>query len=301
MNSVPLFLNPTARSAKSMRLRHWLAGREGEFEIVEPNSAEHMQESLRECARQGIETVAVAGGDGTLRLAAGALVGSETRLVVIPSGTVNVFAREIGIGSGNFNRAILAYQQGLVREIDVFSVNGDPFLQMAGIGIDGRAVELTTSEAKKKWGAIAYGVAGLRAACERQPRLRITLGDGTVEEGIAAVMGNGARYGGPWTMFGEADNSDGLLDLIIFKRHMGTIIKDCLHAALIGGFNSRMEGDFSYHKVSACSISPCASQPSSASPAAYELDGDFGGHGSISIEKLPGTLKVFVPTSSSNK
>lgn len=295
MNHVPFFLNPEARSARSIHLRRWLADRKGLFDIVEPTSPEHMQESLRECARKGLETVAVAGGDGTLRLAAGALAGTETKLVVIPSGTVNVFAREIGIGSGNFDRALQAYNQGCIKEVDVFAVNGEPFLQMVGIGIDGRAVELTTSQAKKKWGPIAYGIAGLKAACEPQPRLRITLSDGRIEEGIAVIMGNGARYGGSWTMFGDADNADGLLDVLVFRRHMGTIIKDCLHAFLRGGFSPVMKGDFSYLKVEGCSIDPVDT------PASYELDGDFGGHGALKIEKHPGNLKVFVLSSKPSK
>lgn len=168
---IPLFFNNTARSARADRFRRWLGRATGIF--------------LTSLSRKAGKTCCATwppgripelpswpwrAGTGTLGVAARALCNTETALAPFPAGTMNVFSREIGIRQ-DFDHALHVLNAGRPRDVDLFAFNGQPFLQMAGIGADARAVELTTWEMKKKWKAFAYVIAGARVCTERQPRL----------------------------------------------------------------------------------------------------------------------------------
>lgn len=283
---IPLFFNNTARSARAGRFRRWLDRRRDLFDVIEPESREDMLHRLAAQADSGAPVVAVAGGDGTLGVAARALCNTKTALAPFPAGTMNVFSREIGIRP-DFDHALHVLNAGRCRNVDLFAFNGQPFLQMAGIGADARAVELTTWEMKKKWKAFAYVIAGIRVCAERQPRLTLTTDDGRTLEGRAIIFGNGRRYGGPLAFFAEADNGDGILDAVVFRHSIPSIIWECLIAAVHGGFHSRRKGGFEYIRMTGGTVT-------SAGQASCELDGDYAGNAPVRITRH-GTLKVFVP------
>ncbi|MCC8149370.1 diacylglycerol kinase family protein [Akkermansia sp.] len=283
---IPLFFNNTARSARVDRFRRWLDSHRELFNVIEPESRKDMLHHLAAQADAGQPVVAVAGGDGTLGVAARALCNTETVLASFPAGTMNVFSREIGIRQ-DFDHALHVLNTGRSREVDLFAFNGQPFLQMAGIGADARAVELTTWEMKKKWKAFAYVIAGARVCVERQPRLTLTTDDGRVLEGGSILFGNGRRYGGPLNFFAEAGNDDGLLDAVVFQHSISSIIGECLLAAVHGGFHSRRNGRFEYIQMTGGTVT-------SVGQAACELDGDYAGTAPVRITRH-GTLKVLVP------
>lgn len=283
---IPLFFNNTARSARADRFRRWLAGHRDLFDVIEPESREDMLRHLATRAAAGAPVAAVAGGDGTLGAAAEALCNTGTALALFPAGTMNVFSREMGMRQ-DFDHALHILNTGRPREVDLFAFNGRPFLQMAGIGADARAVELTTWEMKKKWKAFAYVIAGARVCAERQPRLTLSTDDGRVLEGGAILFGNGRRYGGPLNFFAEADNGDGLLDAVVFQHSIPSIIGECLMAAVHGGFHSRRHGHFEYIRMTGGSVT-------SSGHAACELDGDYAGNAPVRITRH-GSLKVLAP------
>lgn len=284
--SIPLLFNNTARSARADRFRQWLAQHRSLFYLIEPENRDDMLHRATALAQAGEPVVAVAGGDGTLSLAADALKNTGTALCLFPAGTVNVFSRELGIRQG-FSHALHVLQQGRTRDVDLFAFNGKPFLQMAGLGADARTVELTTWEMKKKWRALSYVIAGFRVIAEKQPYLTLTTDDGRSFEGRAILFGNGKKYGGPMPVFAEADNADGLLDAIIFERSMPSIIGECLLASVHGGFNQSRYGRFTYVQMTGGTVT-------SRGKAACELDGDYVEDAPVRITRS-GTLKVFVP------
>lgn len=283
---IPLFFNNTARSARADRFRRWLAGHRDLFDVIEPESREDMLRHLAARAAAGAPVAAVAGGDGTLGAAAEALCNTGTALALFPAGTMNVFSREMGMRQ-DFDHALHILNTGRPREVDLFAFNGRPFLQMAGIGADARAVELTTWEMKKKWKAFAYVIAGARVCAERQPRLTLSTDDGRVLEGGAILFGNGRRYGGPLNFFAEADNGDGLLDAVVFQHSIPSIIGECLIAAVHGGFHSQRHGRFEYIRMTGGTVT-------SSGHAACELDGDYAGNAPVQITRH-GSLKVLAP------
>lgn len=286
MSRIPLFVNPTAKSSHQKRLNKWLA-RHGElFDAVISGSPEELEFLVRERVEKGEQVVAIAGGDGTLSQAAKGLIGSDTALAVVPSGTANVFARELRIFDSSLERSLKAIKGGCTKDVDVFLVNGVPFLQMAGIGLDARAIELTTAEAKKRLAGAAYVVSGVKAMFERQPCLKVTTDEGETVQGIAAIFGNGAKYGGPMKVFKKADHADGLLDVIVFTKGVGQILRDFTFSLARGGFDDLMHADIRYLQTRGCTVETGGEVP-------FELDGDLAGHGNMTIVKAAKPLKVF--------
>lgn len=283
---IPLFFNNTARSARAARFRRWLEGHRDVFDVVEPESREDMLNRLSAQAASRTPVVAVAGGDGTLGVAAGAFCNTETVLAPFPAGTVNVFSREMGFRR-NMDHALYVLKRGRIRNVDLFAFNGRPFLQMAGIGADARAVELTTWEMKKRWKALAYVIAGARAFAEPQPHLTLTTDDGRVLEGRSILFGNGRRYGGPLALFAEADNNDGFLDAVVFKHAAPSIIGESLMAAVYGGFHSGRHGPVEYVRMTGGSVTASGHAP-------CELDGDYAGTAPVRITRH-GTLRILAP------
>ena len=292
MKPIPLLVNAAARISKKGAFHAWLDNNHKAFRIIRPGSPEEMSDYCSRLAREGTPLVAVAGGDGTLARAAQGLAGTATELAVMPSGTMNVFAREIGIGSHNFDAALAAIRQGETREIDIFEINGTPFIQMAGFGPDARAVQLTTPHTKRKWGPLAYGFSGLKACMEHHPELTLRLPDGSACRGHAILLGNGSLYGGSMKLFRHATNSDGILDAIVFHSDSASMVYQIVKSLLFRGLHpDRHCAEYTYLRIESASIE-------SAAPVPYEMDGDYSGtHASgqsTRITRAPGSLKVRV-------
>ncbi|MFN7341872.1 MAG: diacylglycerol/lipid kinase family protein, partial [bacterium] len=118
------------------------------------NTGQEATELAKRFALDGEPVVVAAGGDGTLNAVISGLAGSRTALGVMPAGTMNVFARELGIPSNSLVKALEVIDQGLIREIDLFSANDAPFVQMAGVGFDAMVIEETKWETKKLLGPL---------------------------------------------------------------------------------------------------------------------------------------------------
>jgi len=231
-----VIFNPAARGEKARRFRCHL-DRIGADCVLKPTESAGMGRALAaEAVRDGFDTIVASGGDGTVNEVLNGIGDapegfSRARLAVLPLGTVNVFARELGMPL-NLNRAWATIRCGRERRIDLpeaeFTAAGRQqrryFAQMAGAGVDARAVELVNWEMKKRIGFCAYVVAALTAMRAEQPRIS-TEGAGHAASGEQVLIGNGRFYGGPFAIFSEAKLSDGLLDVCVFPRlTCGTVV-----------------------------------------------------------------------------
>lgn len=289
----PLLINPKAGSLFRSGLKTWLRQHKQDFRLVPTESAEDLTAKARELAESGEPVVAAAGGDGTLMCAAQGLVGTGAALGILPCGTMNVFARELGIGSRRFDVALEAIQSGLTQEVDIFAVNGRPFLQMAGFGPDARVIELITPELKKRMGAAAHVVTGLKVALERPPLITLTLPDGDTLQGTQIIMGNGKRYGGEAHLFAEAAYDDGRLDVAVIDQENMGVLFEMLGLIVSKGATQHNISDFTeLRRIKDCTIS-CEG------PLSYHLDGDYAGTlqpgDELRIERLASKLNVCVP------
>ena len=289
---IPLLLNPRAGSLFRSGLKDWLAEHEKEFRFIETQSAEHLTQSARELAEAGEPIVAAAGGDGTLMCAAQGLIGTKAALGILPCGTMNVFARELGIGSRRFDIALEAMKSGKTDEVDIFTVNDKPFLQMASFGMDARVIELITPRLKKYMGAASHIITGCQVAMERHPLIHIELPDGEELRANELIFGNGKRYGGEAILFSEADYRDGKLDMVAMERESASVLFEILGAMLQRGANEDNTDFTELRQITSCTVY------SDEKALSYQLDGDYAGTLQIGekalIKRLPERLIVCV-------
>lgn len=216
-------MNTTARRAARIdpaaalrRLEEWGI----EANLVLPGSAEDCALAARQATADRVDLLLVAGGDGTLRMAAGELAGSSTALGAIPLGTANVWAREMGIPSA-WPRAIDAHVLGQRVTMDLGRANGEPFLLMAGVGWDAAIASRVRPGLKRRLGPGAYALEALRALPGLASRpIEMSLdGIPVCGEWGLIVAGNTRLYGGFLQFTRDALATDGQLDLVAIGPH----------------------------------------------------------------------------------
>jgi diacylglycerol kinase (ATP) len=224
-----VIFNPAARGEKAKRFRDHLAALSTQC-TLRPTYAPGTGRALAaEAVADGFDVIVAAGGDGTLNEVLngiGATPDGFARvcLAVLPLGTINVFAREISMPTV-FSEAWDVIQRANESIIDLpeaeFSLNGKTqgrfFAQMAGAGWDSRAIELVDFQQKKKFGAFAYVIAGLKALRGRHPQIVATNGKETLT-GELVLIGNGRFYGGNYRLFPLADLRDGVLEISVLPK-----------------------------------------------------------------------------------
>ena len=233
----PVIFNPRARSQKGSRVLRFIESHADRLELHPTNYAGEAREIAARFATQGVPVVIAAGGDGTLNEVVNGLVGSRTLLGVLPAGTMNVFAREMGIPFDSLEQAFQVIERGFVQDVDLFGANGAPFVQMAGVGFDALVIEETTWESKKLLGPLAYLLAAVKVLGAKPPKLEVICGDGRREEGVAVLAGNGSLYGGPFKFFRNANNHDSKLDMLIYKEAGYRLVLDSLRGLAFGGID----------------------------------------------------------------
>jgi len=235
----PLIFNPNARSQRGRRTLRFLMTHAQQFGLYASRSLDDAKALTRKFVEEGEPVVVAAGGDGTLNGVVQELAGSSTALGILPAGTMNVFARELGLPFNSLKKSLAVLNAGHVKEIDLFEVNGHAFVQMAGIGFDAQVIEETDLEVKKMIGPMAYIMAAIKVLGANPPKMKVTCEDGTVVEGVCVFVGNGSLYGGQLKLFSRADNSDEMLDLLVFTSVGYKQVMDSLVGIASGAIDAR--------------------------------------------------------------
>jgi len=128
---IPAFVNPSAGSAPDVLK---LLRADPRFEVREVD-AEGLPGAVRAAARDGVRRILVSGGDGTIASAADALARTQCELAVLPGGTLNHFARDIGLPRDDLGACLEIAATGDARPIDVGMINGRIFLSTSSIGL----------------------------------------------------------------------------------------------------------------------------------------------------------------------
>ncbi len=159
----------------------------------------------RAAAAEGIERVVVCGGDGSVREAAEGLKGTAVPLAIVPLGTANVLAREMGLPSRRPEACAAVAARGRERRVGLGSVNGMAFTFCASAGLDSQAVDRVDLLEKRQTGGWAYVHAALTALVEGgSPRLAVILDDGRRLAAVQVFATRARRYGGPFVLSAHA-------------------------------------------------------------------------------------------------
>jgi diacylglycerol kinase family enzyme len=168
--------------------------------------------------QDGAEIVFVCGGDGTVMACVSALAGTDVAMAVLPAGTGNLLAANLGL-TGDAATGVEVALQGGRRRIDVGMVDGRCFAVMAGMGFDAQMLGATSETAKRHIGWIAYAFGAFRHLRDRPMRVRISL-DGKPafpRRPRTVIVGNVGRLQGGVRLLGAAEPDDGLLDVAVLS------------------------------------------------------------------------------------
>ena len=163
-----------------------------------------------------VDVVLASGGDGTVTACAEGVAGSGVPLAVLPAGTGNLLARNLGLPLA-LDQALAVGLTGRDRRLDVGNANGHPFVAMAGIGFDAMLLDSTGEPLKKRLGWVAYAVSGLRHLRARPVRATLRADGGRVLRRRASgiIVGNVGALQGGLALLPGAEPDDGVLDLMV--------------------------------------------------------------------------------------
>ncbi|NNE12589.1 MAG: diacylglycerol kinase family lipid kinase [Ilumatobacter sp.] len=169
----------------------------------------------REAIDRQCDTVIACGGDGTVRAVAGELAGSSTALGVVPLGTGNLLAVNLGIpvGLDALPQSLSARSQ----RMDIGVVNGEAFLVMAGVGFDAAMIRDADPAIKRRFGSLAYVASGIKNVPAKIVRATVTIDGERAWSGRTAMVlvGNCGSVTGGLPVFPDASPVDGRLDVAV--------------------------------------------------------------------------------------
>jgi len=295
--STCVIFNPAARGEKAKRFADQLATLSTRVTLKPTYAAGAGRALAAEAVREGFETIVAAGGDGTLNEVLNGIADepdglARTRLGVLPLGTINVFARELRLPT-LFEPAWRIIEQGRESLIDLpqaeFAGETQPqrrcFAQLAGAGLDSRAIELVKWEQKKAIGPLAYVVAGFKALAGPKSQILASAAQARAS-GELVLIGNGRFYGGSFELFPKADPRDGLLDVTVFPK----VNWQVLVRTGWGWLTDQLHSAAGCHTFQADAFTL-----SSSGQVTFELDGENVGHLPASFAVRRQALRVLTP------
>ncbi|MFF2426622.1 diacylglycerol kinase family protein [Streptomyces mirabilis] len=260
--------------------------------------------------RDGATLVVVCGGDGTVRAAADALAGSGVPLVVVPCGTGNLLARNLGLPLTPAT-ALDAALSGTPHRLDLGRIEGDGlapthFAAMSGAGLDAAMLEHTDDRAKSAVGWAAYLLAIIGSLSTPRMRLTIRLDDAPALHRTArmVLVANVGTVQGGLTLLPAARPDDGLLDLLIldprgpggWMRALGVLMRGRWRNSRPTTVDTLAPEGTGTKGVPVEFRTFRRAELTFAAPQSRELDGDPVSHGRrITAEVRPGALTVLLP------
>ncbi|WP_427172953.1 diacylglycerol/lipid kinase family protein [Arthrobacter sp. 92] len=246
----------------------------------------------REALETGVDVVIAAGGDGTVRCVAEVLAGTGVPLGLVPLGTGNLLARNLGIDLTDPVSAAYDVLNGTESTVDVVRATLDHsddekvFLVMAGLGYDAAIMADTVDVLKDRMGWLAYVEAGIRKLPGKPVKAKISIdGARPIGRRIRSVMiGNCGRIMGGVEIFPEAKFDDGVLDLLVMspKGRLGWLGV----VAGVFGKNKNETESVDYFQGKSAEITLDHEQE-------FQLDGDHLGTGKhLSVRVEPDALKI---------
>ena len=238
-------------------------------------------------ARDGVDAIVAFGGDGTVNEVVNGLSAHDVPLGIIPLGTANDFARQVGIPFDP-DTAIGLVLSNTSTRVDTGELNGRRFLNVSTAGIGAEATAETPADAKESLGALAYAITGARKLVDLQPiAARFTAPGYKLETTfLVLAVGNGRSTGGGTLLTPRASFSDGLLDVCIVdarpRREFARLalrFRKGLHVGRAG-----------VHYVQLPSLRVVAERP-----IMVNVDGEPTLATTLEYSARPGDLRVFMP------
>ncbi|MGA2679352.1 MAG: diacylglycerol kinase family protein [Sedimentisphaerales bacterium] len=291
---IAYIINPKSGASTGEKLPGWqfeeyLTGRGFEVRMNLTRSLEHACELASDAAADAnCAMVVTVGGDGTIREVAHGLSGSDKPLLIIPGGTENLLANELGLEK-SFETLTRTFEAGFTRTLDLGNANGRCFTSIAGFGFDGEVVAEVSSNRIGHINYFDYFWPLWRTFWRyRFDPITVEVDGEQIFDGRGLVfVGNISRYAIGLNILERADYSDGLLDICVYKCfHRTHLVK---HSVMTVFQHHPRCGDVIYRQGKKITIN-------SPNPKlATEIDGDPGPAVPVQITIIPKAVRVMVP------
>jgi diacylglycerol kinase (ATP) len=252
-----------------------------------PTSAPGHADSLaREAVRQGADLVLVLGGDGTINEVVQGLIDSNVPLGVLPGGTANVLAMELGLGS-RLEAAAKRLAAFEPRPVALGRITGSfgsrYFLLMAGAGLDANIVYEVSAGLKNAVGKLAYWVAGFAHFFKHVEQLDVRI-DGHIHQCGFALISRVRNYGGDLEIASGASLHDDHFEVVLFEG------SNPLRYAwyMLNVAARRVQRIRGVHVLRTRQVDILTQAP-------VQIDGEYLGRQTVSIEIIPGALQLLLP------
>ena len=282
-----VIFNPTAGRGQGAKLRDEAQAKLGPgFDWRPTQRAGHATELAKTAAGER-EIVVAFGGDGTVGDVMRGLQGTDATLGILPVGTGNDVARNLGIPLG-IDEACATVLSGIVRRIDLGTINGKPFINNAGTGFDAHVMIAMNNSIRFTKGQPAFVLATLKTLPGFKPfTLTIEADDKPPETEKAMLVSvlNGTMYGGGMIAAPHAEVDDGLLDVLVIRAQNKFSLLALMPKVIAGKHVDHPA--VRLFKVRKAKITTVPPQP-------LNIDGDVSGLTPADIDVLPRALKVLV-------
>jgi diacylglycerol kinase (ATP) len=254
-------------------------------EVLLTEAVGHARELAKSAVRRGARLVLAWGGDGTINEVASALAFDEVPIGIVPAGSGNGLARELGVHP-RAERAIADALQAVPRSMDLGEIDGHLFANMAGVGFDAHIASEFAKATRR--GFVGYAGITARALRTYQSRhYRVTTGGvETAHRAILVTIANSAQFGNNARIAPGARVDDGELDLVVMEEQ-SRFATLCSMPRLFNGTVQRVRG-CTIRRIREATIE-------SDQPMTYHVDGEpVAGGTTLRVRIHPGALMIAV-------
>ncbi|GAC1448489.1 MAG: diacylglycerol kinase family lipid kinase [Isosphaeraceae bacterium] len=256
----------------------------------EPSEGDSLGDRVRESVRSGCDLVIAAGGDGTVSAVADALAGAEVPLGIVPLGTANVLAGELGVPLGLDDACALLAGDHTLTRIDAMEVAGKHYVTQVGVGLDAMMIRDTSHQEKRRFGRGAYIWTALTQFVGfRARRFTLTVDGATTRpRALQILVANSGTLGArPFRWGPDIRLDDGRLDVCVIRaRTVFDVLALGWH--FVRGQHQR---DPNVRYLSASREVAI----DSSRPFPVQADGEIIGETPVTVRVIPSALRVIVP------
>ncbi len=290
---ISYIINPKSGASSSKlvvrQFMAWLVKQGFVVKTSDTTSLDHARRLASEAAADAnCSCIVAAGGDGTIREVAQGLQGSGKPLLMIPGGTENLLASELGLDD-DLPLLMRTFEKGFVRDLDLGLVNDRVFTSIAGVGFDGDIVKLVSANRNGHIQHFDYFWPIWRTFFSaRFPVMQVEVDGQRIFEGpCMTFVGNISRYAVGLQILGKANYGDGLLDICVYrcdsKPHLAK------HSLMTVLKRHAKGNDVVYRQGRHVQVR------STEKDVATEIDGDPGPRLPLDISIMPHAVRVIVP------
>jgi YegS/Rv2252/BmrU family lipid kinase len=297
---IGVVINPVAgpawRRRPASRLEAWARGIVGrhaaEAWVAFTEGPGHARVLARQAVDEGADVVVAWGGDGTINEVASVLVYSRGTLGIVPVGSGNGLARELGIPRSPEDALTVALS-GATRVIDAGELNGRLFFNAAGVGFDAHVAEVFASSSGHRRGFTSYAAATIRELFQYQSSIYTIEADGRPAGDIRALLvsvANTRQWGNGARIAPHAVMDDERLDLVAITARPPVVVLANIWRLFVGSIATLSHVDTQQFRTATIVATP---------PAPVHVDGEpLGRLATIEIRVKAGALRVRVPRAS---